>query len=356
MRPVVVGPPVRSGRRLSHAIEGIGRAPTLWWEADELGDPHEVGMDAAALALVCLARRRNRVVHLQGPVARSRLAAIEEFQDVWSAWGADRWDGATFVAEEVRDDVPTSSRDGILAFSGGVDACYSLVMHVTGQLGHRSLVNLRASLIQGLELGLEVTEAQQRAAASARAIVETFGVPFVEVTTNWRYAFCGTYPMDHMLGIGATLRALARPGERIVTSAGWQYGAEVMPHGGHAITDKLLGQDSHPSVPTGYGANRIDKCRVVGHHEVVREHVRVCWQPTSEGGNCGECDKCIRTKLHFIAAGVGTIPALGGLTVEDVAGIPLADDAEVRHVALVLDHEDELGPRFTRAVRERIGV
>jgi hypothetical protein len=35
--------------------------------------------------------------------------------------------------------------------------------------------------------------------------------------------------------------------------------------------------------------------------------LRVCWEDNETGKNCGTCEKCVRTKLNFLAAGL-TLP------------------------------------------------
>ncbi len=358
---VTIGAPVVAGGRLAYAThglgdEGLGDEATLWYASDDLPEPSGPDMDAAAVALMPMARREGVDLHLRGRVARSRLAALEELQDVWGAWPADKWDPASITADEVRDDVPCTGRRGILAFSGGLDAVYSLVAHRAGLLGHRSVPTVRTMFIRRLEFSMVRRDDIERAVAAARAISEEVGAPFTTVETNWRATFSASYPMDHMLGIAGALRVMARPGERLLTSSGAQYGREVVPHGGNVITDRLLGQDAHPVEPTGYGLHRIDKCRAVAHLDSVREGLRVCWQPEAPGENCRTCEKCVRTKLNLLAAGVGEIPALGALDVEDIATIPLKNEIARRNLGVLLDYESELGPTIAQAVRDRLGL
>jgi hypothetical protein len=70
----------------------------------------------------------------------------------------------------------------------------------------------------------------------------------------------------------------------------------------------------HPGFPiefTGGGYSRTDKAKAVASNPVVLSNLRVCFQNPAHGHNCGHCEKCIRTKLNFIAAGIGAVPCLG---------------------------------------------
>ena len=40
---------------------------------------------------------------------------------------------------------------------------------------------------------------------------------------------------------------------------------------------------------------------------LFNQEVRVCWSPLPGGGNCGRCEKCLRTTLGYLAVS-GTVP------------------------------------------------
>lgn len=64
------------------------------------------------------------------------------------------------------------------------------------------------------------------------------------------------------------------------------------------------------------------------------------------GFNCGVCEKCVRTKLTFMAAGVGVIPALGPVAVEEVDIIQIRALAQPLELEELLEFKDELPGGF----------
>ena len=45
------------------------------------------------------------------------------------------------------------------------------------------------------------------------------------------------------------------------------------------------------------------KVNEISEWKVGVENLRVCWQGVLNDRNCGKCEKCIRTKLNFLACG-----------------------------------------------------
>ena len=50
------------------------------------------------------------------------------------------------------------------------------------------------------------------------------------------------------------------------------------------------------------------------------------------GRNCGVCEKCIRTKLNFLATGQAVPPALGSLGPNQVAGLKAYNPVQVAYL------------------------
>ena len=48
---------------------------------------------------------------------------------------------------------------------------------------------------------------------------------------------------------------------------------------------------------------RADKLRAIAHEDIVRRHLRVCWENRSAEANCCRCEKCVRTMLILTTCG-----------------------------------------------------
>ena len=56
---------------------------------------------------------------------------------------------------------------------------------------------------------------------------------------------------------------------------------------------------------------RLEKVRDLANWPTALEALRVCPARLEDGGNCGKCEKCLRTRLELLAAGVEQTSALG---------------------------------------------
>ncbi len=85
------------------------------------------------------------------------------------------------------------------------------------------------------------------------------------------------------------------------------YATKGYPWGSNFVTNPMLGTRAVEVAGCGGGLTRIDKAGVVADHRHLADGLRVCWQGEDLSSNCGECSKCVITKLCFLAA-VGDVP------------------------------------------------
>jgi len=119
-------------------------------------------------------------------------------------------------------------------------------------------------------------------------------------------------------------------------------GREPARWGNHSVTNHLLSAGGFALESCGGAAGRTEKCAAIGEWPAVRRALRVCWEGPATGHNCGVCEKCMRTKLNFLAAGVGAIPALpGALTVDEVEGLAPGSAAQLSFLEEILAYDGE---------------
>jgi hypothetical protein len=58
--------------------------------------PAVVNLDFAVVAAIFYAMKHNRDIHVHGPVSKSLLRNIEEFQAVWSCWCPQNYAGSRY--------------------------------------------------------------------------------------------------------------------------------------------------------------------------------------------------------------------------------------------------------------------
>ena len=75
-------------------------------------------------------------------------------------------------------------------------------------------------------------------------------------------------------------------------------------------------------VTDGSGFGRTDKVEMLAPYPAVLAAIKVCWEGDDPGKNCGVCEKCVMTRLNFLAAGIRNAPCFDTpLTPELIANL-----------------------------------
>lgn len=300
----------------------------VWWELtgthDSLPAPL-VAHDMAATALVFFAMHRGQDLHIDGPVTFSLLKNMEDLVACWVAWRPDLYKHISVsAARELADGAlpaPYAPR-AVAAFSGGLDASFTAWRHVTRQAGRRSYDLLAGVLIQGFDIALEANAAFDTTAASAADTLHSIGVPMVRLRTNWRALACVNWEMEFGNGVASCLRNWQGSASAGLVGSDEDYARLVLPWGGNPITYAMLSSRDFQIVYDGGEFARTEKAERILDWEVGLRNLRVCWEGPLTGRNCGRCEKCLRTKLNFMA--------LGAVLPESLAGRP--SNAQILHL------------------------
>jgi hypothetical protein len=303
-------------------------------------------MDFAAVALIPYAMSQRLDLHLEGPVHKSLLANLDEYQDAWSLWRPDLFGHVRLSAEEVIEGTSSAVTagqldTGIAAFSGGIDSTFLVATHASSSLGYRTVRPALAVMIHGFDVPVDDDAGFAVALEKGRAILKEFSIPLASVRTNWRQ-FSPDWEMTFVAGVAAVLHQFAGHARVGMVAADYRYGLEPMPWGSNSITNSLLGSDAFPIRSTGFGTPRTRKCAFIAQWEGIRHSIRVCWAGPDPGHNCTYCEKCVRTKLNFLAAGIGEIPALGPLRKSEVLRLRTHEPAQLTMLREIAQYKDAL--------------
>jgi hypothetical protein len=290
-------------------------------------------------------------------VTADQLTALEEYAQIWSVWRPDlfRRIRVTAAAEVAARAAPTG--DAVLGFSGGVDASFALVAHQQRLLGRRSRRLGLAVLVVGFDLRHGDSAALARARATAAESLNTVGVPLAVVATNWQHDLCPDWFMSFTAGLAGVLHTMSGRCSAAVVATDHNARRELSmtPYGSHLAINHLLGSPAFPIVSTGTTHSRLERVAVLGDHPVLLRGLRVCYQADAGGGNCGRCEKCVRTQVELRACG---IPARGlfrePMRIEDVEAVTTRTATAVDYLAdalAALDPADAFAEPLRRTVR-----
>jgi len=205
-------------------------------------------------------------------------------------------------------DGPPAAGSPALCFTGGVDSFYSLLCPGAS---FRSLV-----FVRGFDLprssGTAVLDGAER---RVRAVAARLGLETLVVETNLREHRLVRKPSWEIVHGGALAgvgHLLAGRIGSLAISASYPAAWKGARWGSHGRLDPLWSSSRLALRHVGDELFREEKLRRIATHDAVREHLRVCWEAPTPEGNCGRCEKCLRTRLvlarHHPALRVETLP------------------------------------------------
>lgn len=300
----------RNGQLLRREATFGDRA--VWWEinADRLpGDL--VSHDMAAVAFVHFAMHHRRNLHIEGPVSRSLLEGLEDYTALWSMWRPGYYHRIDVTAaHELSDD--EAPEGAIAAFSGGVDATFTLWRHLNGHAGRRSRNISTACLIHGFDIPIDNHDAFRIAARNARDTLRSVDVPLATLRTNWQREVCLDWEMEFGAGISAALRNWQGDVGSALLGSDEDYRHLITPWGSHPIPFQMMSSSDFRVVYDSGEFTRSEKVAALSAWPEATRNLRVCWEGQVTGRNCGLCEKCVRTKMNFLAVGAPLPDSLAG--------------------------------------------
>ncbi len=237
-------------------------------------------------------------------------------------------------------------------FTGGIDSFYSLSRHTA---------DLDALIyIVGFDIPCGDQASIQNTLPQLRRVAEASGQFLIEMETNLRELRLFR-SLNWELTHGAALAAMAlfltgQVGRVFVPSSDASPRGRETAWGSDPVLVESWSSDSLEIVYDDSGARRIDKVTALAGFPLALDHLRVCWLNDVPGGNCGVCEKCVRTMAMLEVCGalqeVKTLPH-DGLS-ERIRALPPFTWNQRRMWQTVLDHPN-CGP-LTAAIEEKLGA
>lgn len=265
-------------------------------------------------------------------------AALERIRAAWRARdGEDRWTGwLESEGEEVAGGTAVDGDAVVTLFSGGVDSVATSL-----ELADRpqSLV-----LIRGNDIELQNERSWSRVRETTARHAERIGARLYSMEANLlefmdRNALDALLPgsrtwwgsVQHGMGLVGMMAVPCwlESTPRAVISATHSAGFAGDPWGSTPETDELIRWADVRVEHRGYTLTRQQKIAGIARFAAERDcriDLRVCFR-TPDGGNCGACEKCLRTASGLILEGCD--PADFGL--------PVGTDDVVRRVRALID-------------------
>lgn len=326
-------------------------------DSNFLSDPQRGDHALCAVLLKAMEQRRDIVI--EGKVSPKLLDGVETLQAIWHRWRPKRYYPIRVRADEESEATPIlGERSAVFAFSGGVDASFSLFRHLQGHAGRNNRRPGTALLVHGMDIPLHRDDFYDNAAARAERMLDGTGVPLLRMRTNSRQ-LRQDWEDSFGLQFTACFLLLQATHAHAVRGSGEPYESFVLPWGSTPLTDPLGSTASMAVIHDGCDADRTEKVSWLATNTQAVDHLRVCWEGPNRDRNCGECEKCVRTMLDFWAMQL-PIPAAfpTQLTPERVASIRIRNRIQQRCLIRLLQLAEERHPKgdpILKALTRRLG-
>jgi len=275
----------------------------LWFQFDNSITPPDFDdCDSYLLAIIMVAMREKRHINVRGKVSQSLLSNLTEYQAAWHKWLPEVYDQII-----IKSDVITTNhlreKGAICAFSGGVDATFSVWRHTQQKNQHRSQNIKMCAFVHGFDIPIEAKDEFSNAFARSAITLEDVDLNLVSISTNYRQVIKGNWEHIFSCALVVVLNNFKIMAGTGIVGSSESYDSLIIPWGSSPITDHLLGSDEFVVIHDGASHNRTEKVKEIVHWSKGIENLRVCWEGDLKDKNCGKCEKCLRTQLNFLASG-----------------------------------------------------
>lgn len=289
--------------------ESGGETPIFTYVFDFEGTvlpPPQTTANMGLIAALFMAMEQGLPVRVAGAVSRLLLANLEEFQDAWSTWCPNLYRRVPLFADRLVDSVDRSGGEGqgVMLYSGGVDANFTLINQLFGDQPHRRREIVAALLVHGYDVPLDRGDIFEERRQRAAGILASYGIPLVTVRSNWRAPnkHYRDYGNGHAAALAACLHAYENLVEVGIIASDRNYSyMSLEPNGSNPITNSYLSSSQLRFATDGTRFTRTAKVAALSAHPTLRDQLQVC--QTEYASNCCVCEKCIRTMLCFDAVG-----------------------------------------------------
>jgi hypothetical protein len=305
-------------------------------------------LDGHVFAVILFAMRTGERLIVHGPLSRSCLYNLEEFQAAWNLWRPSLYFHIDIVPSEVIDlPIQKTGRKALAAFSGGVDSTFTVLRHKMNLCGNASYNLSDILFVHGFDIKTFNTDHFQLAVERARGFIERLGLNMWFVKTNSRELQLADWEDSCGAELACCLHLFSSKFEFGLIGSSGPYDELVLPWGSNPATDHLLSGDSLRCVHDGAGFSRTAKVSTLCEYDFSIKQLRVCLEGAKQFKNCGRCEKCVRTRMNFLASGYTGVPPCfdGPLDLTNISNMIISSDAQLTELTSISEFAKRKGLR-----------
>lgn len=308
----------------------------------EQSHPEPGCLDGYLLFFLCFAMQHADRVIVRGPVTSKILRNARMFQEYWRCWMPDVYHLVDIEPEMILSGrslqshiVAKSNPEGAIgAFSGGADGTFTALRHATDSLGNASYELKDLVMVHGFDVSVDNQDGFDGLLRRVEPLLDVLGLRLRIVRTNARVGEVQNWGHSHGAQLACVLHQFSHEFDFGLIGSTEPYNAPATPWGSNPSSDYLLSGGLFDIVHDGAGYSRTEKIELISKHAIARKTLKVCWEGPDQDQNCGECEKCVRTRLNFAAVGDGDPPCF-----DTPMGLDLIRTIRVNNRVQLLDLE-----------------
>jgi hypothetical protein len=277
----------------------------LWFKFTNLIPPPKYDdCESYLLAILFDAMRENRAIVIKGAISSELLNNLREYQGAWNKWHPELYSIIDIRADIIRnDDTEIYPNNSICAYSGGLDSLFTVWRYSKPNKTPYTPDIAICTIIHGFDIPLSDKQAFNNVYNIAKQTLHDVGIDIISISTNFRQIIRSKWVHTHGAALASALSNFKNIAGSCLIGSTYPYNYLHFPWGSTPILDHLLSSSSFKVIHDGATHTRTEKVIEIESWNEGVKNLRVCWQGPNKDTNCGQCEKCIRTKLNFLAIG-----------------------------------------------------
>jgi hypothetical protein len=300
-----------TGTRRTVILTGLndpdrGTAEIFFDLPGERNPPMPQVLDGFVFGIIFYAMRLGQNIRVDGAITADAMHNLNEFQEAWTLWKGSRYRKIDIIPRAIIGcSTIDRKHEALAAFSGGVDSIFTLFRHAAGKVGpaayplHHSVL-----MVHGFDVPLNDQSQFEALKERTAPLLHELNLTAKTVRTNLKELWLQDWEDSFSSQLACCMHNFSHEFGYALIGSSEAYDALVLPWGSNPATDYLLSGSAMLTVHDGAGYSRTQKVGVIAQHPVATKVVKVCWEGKETYKNCGSCEKCVRTHLNFLAAGV----------------------------------------------------
>lgn len=264
-------------------------------------------LDGFLYGFLLFAMKHARRFLVRGPISARSMRNAFILQEAWHRWLPAELRIIDIVPDRIIPEnafARTKNARAIAAYSGGVDATFLALRHARRELGDSSFKLDTVVTVHGFDIPLGNEAVFSGLLRRTDPLLKELGLARRVMRTNVRSFELQHWEQSFGLQVACALHQLSHDFEYGMMASGVPYNHMVDGWGSTPATDYLFSGDDLEIVHEGAGFYRTEKVAHIKDTPTAAAGLNVCWENPGRDGNCGRCEKCLRTRLNFLAAGV----------------------------------------------------